>query len=335
MPVCIPRPKVSVLLCTVRGDQGYRERPDWTTLGKVVDDLSQQTFHDFELIIVDGLHSLREAPRAEFPVVHVGPRPTLWTKSRKAAISTYRNTGLTYCRGELVINIDDCVELPPKFLDFYVQSYFGSGVCVAATWAEHGDTRLQPGQQGRLVQREGEVYGLGSYPLELACRLNGYDEAFDGSMYLEDVDWGIRLYKSGLQMGLVHIPGFRLPPQSGHDPRAIDPVQPIVKCCNMAWQVERVERCVIEANRAELWRNRATLERLVGPCHYLRQIDGTCAHHRFMNKCEYLHTHLFKPDGDDGQKSFALHRHPLAAKFLDAPPVFDLRLARKEVGIDA
>ena len=327
------RPKLSVLLCTVRGDQGYRERSDWTTLGKVVADLETQTFRDFELVIVDGLRAWRETPHAVFPVTHVGPRKTLWTENRKAAISTFRNTGLTYCRGELVVNIDDCVELPPEFLHYYASGYFNSGVCIAATWPEYGDTRLAPGQRGREVQREGEVYGIGSYPIELACRLNGYDEAFDGSMYLEDIDWGCRLFRAGLRMGLVHIPGFRLPPQSGHDARAIDPDQPIVKCCNMAWQVERVERSVMEANRAGLWSDRSVLERLVGPCVYLRQADGTCAHHRYLVACEYLKTHFFE-DGDGEKRSFVTHRHPLAARFLETPPVFDLALARKEVGTD-
>ena len=117
------------------------------------------------------------------------------------------------------------------------------------------------------------------------------------------------------------------------DARAIDPDQPIVKCCNMAWQVERVERSVMEANRAGLWSDRSVLERLVGPCVYLRQADGTCAHHRYLVACEYLKTHFFE-DGDGEKRSFVTHRHPLAARFLETPPVFDLALARKEVGTD-
>jgi len=56
-------PKITVLLCTVRDDQGYQDHPEWHTIGKVVEDLSRQTFQDFDIILSHD-ESLRGAPWA-------------------------------------------------------------------------------------------------------------------------------------------------------------------------------------------------------------------------------------------------------------------------------
>lgn len=129
-------PKISVLLCTARPPQSYIEHPEWDCLGKIVDDLSKQTFKDFELIIVDGLHAHREAPKADFPIYHIPPRETLWTRNKKVAICAYRNTGLAIARGELVVNLDDCCELGPEHLACYWRAWSVHNICLAACWPE-------------------------------------------------------------------------------------------------------------------------------------------------------------------------------------------------------
>jgi glycosyltransferase involved in cell wall biosynthesis len=138
-------PKITVLLCTVRPDQGYIEHPEWHVIGKVVEDLSKQTFTDFELVVVDGLYQRDHVawkpaavggaylwPHDEtaavvgewhildgFQLTWLPPKPNLWVRNKKVAISTYRNTGIAAARGELIVNLDDCCELPPDYLEHF------------------------------------------------------------------------------------------------------------------------------------------------------------------------------------------------------------------------
>jgi glycosyltransferase involved in cell wall biosynthesis len=319
-------PKVTVLLCTVRPNQAYVQHPEWHVLGKVIDDLNEQTWKDFELVIVDGVIEREDfygkIAKANFPVKRLPPRDNLWTRNKLAAISTFRNTGLSVARGELIINLDDCCELPPNFVEVYSRGWFDRGIAISATWPETGDARMPPEvvQDGRLFiskvpAQGGRVYGFASYPLKLALELNGYDEAYDGSMYLEDTDWSIRLHQAGLETRLAYIPGFLIHDQSGHDPRAL--AKPaLVKCCNQAWQMQRVLRNVIVANKPGLW-NKETLRQIIGPCFLLR--DEMCAHHGFNNKCAYL-------------EEFAVKGHPIAEQIYDEPPVVDLVEERKRNG---
>lgn len=336
----MPRPEVSVLLCTVRDDLGYRQHPEWTTLGKVIDDLSRQTFQDFELIVVDGLWDYRSPVDAmasddverfrvgvslnvargsvTYPIVHVAPkRESPWVRDKRVAICAYRNTGLRYARGQLVVNLDDCCELPPTFLESYATAWkrgFGGSV-VWPDSPDSNDRRLEaPHYTPRIVgPPQPPVYGFSAYPLDLAVDLNGYDESFDGGQGLEDADWSARLSLVGLQFVLFYARGFTIHEQSGHDPRAVSPDRAIVKCCNPAWHMARVRRCVTRANTADLW-SRGALEALVGPCWLLRQ-DGTCEHHHGVNMCAYPH--------------FAKALTPEAAVLFDRPPVFDLAAERR------
>jgi glycosyltransferase involved in cell wall biosynthesis len=313
------RPLISVLLCTVRDGQGYIEHPEWHTLEKVVEDLSLQTFKDFELIIIDGVGERQndDWQRAEVPVIKVPPRHTLWTHNKKVAISTYRNTGLALARGELVVNLDDCCELPPTYLGVFARAWQKHGVCLAMTWPESGDCR-PPG----VVQVPGAVFGFGSYPLAAALKLNGYDEAYDGGQGLEDVDWSTRLFKLGVKQALFRIPGFKIHAQSAHSPKAIDVADPLAKCCNLAYHTQRMTRDVLVANVESLYNDTAWLERLIGPCRLLQ--EGTlCGYHGDGRACPYLNL------------GWVDKRSVLQRQFLEEPenwPIVNLREERKLAG---
>jgi hypothetical protein len=291
---------ISVLLATVRTFGAYRDQPEWHAIGKIVDDLGQQTFKDFELIVVDGSYEQHKSYVAglkhDFPLVHVPPKENIWTRNHKVAICTFRNTGIAKARGDLIVNLDDCCTLPKIYLEAFARGWEYK-VCAAMTWPERGDWR-----HPQLVTRPGIIYGFGSYPREAALELNGYDEAFDGAQGLEDADWSTRLFHLGVKSALISLPGFDILPQSGHD---LD----IVKCCNAAWQGQRVMRQVRRANVKELW----TPEMLAlvggGPCQLLK--NGTCAHHG--QPCAYL------------ERSWVHERHPLVEEWMREPPVFDLR----------
>lgn len=305
-------PFLSVLLCTVR-DKAYLEHPEWGNLEKICEMLEAQTFKDFELIVVDGLHSNAPSQYPEhhgalrghdmheymaarpFPVVHVAPRPSFWQKRGAVAISCYRNTGLALARGQLVVNLDDACVLPPVYLEVFAKAWRDHGIAVAATWPRQGDQR-QPG----LVTMPGRVFGFGSYPLELARRLNGYDEAYDGGQGLEDIDWSTRLWEAGLRQGLADIPGFNILPQTAHDTRAVRGPA-VQRCCNASWQTQRVTMPVHVANRE--W-SRERREALVGPCQYLAP-DNTCRHHGL--ECAWL------------KLGWPFERSPAQQEFVGAP----------------
>lgn len=340
--------KITVLLCTVRPDNGYIEHPEWRVLDKVAADLAKQTFKDFELIVVDGVprkecpdEPTSEAlPYGAWPVAfelggyfntrRVRPRDTLWTRNHKVAICAYRNTGLIHARGELVVNLDDCCELPPIYLEAFWRGWSKHRVCFSALWPERHEESGRVKPLSTLVPVGGRpncwrpnVYGFGSYPLKTALELNGYDEAYDGGQGLEDADWSLRLYRAGVKMAHIRVPGFSLHSQSAHDPRAIDPEMPLGKCCNPAWWVEQQLRDVQVANVAELWTgaNAPFLRKLVGPCELLNK-DDTCAYHNGTVPCAYL------------SRGWPRELSAEAEAFLKEPPVFNLKELRKAAAGD-
>ncbi len=307
-------PLISVLLCTVRDDYAFSEHADWTLFDHIKEELEKQTFKNFELVLVDGLRQYREFPSCNFPVKHIAPMSNLWTDNKKVAISTYRNTGLLQASGELVVNMDDTFSLPEEWLQLYA-TLFKSGINGVATWRDNGDTRLNTA--GRFAKR-GEVYGFGSYQLSIVKMLNGYDMAFDGSMYLEDVEFGCRLYDAGANMLLFWLPGFKLEAQSGHDSRAISTVEPIVKCCNPAWHL--AQECIqakILPNTTEYY-TKERIARLLAPC-WLLNANNTCAHHNGNTQCAYIDSALWKDE--EILQSFANKSHPIALKLFENPPI--------------
>jgi hypothetical protein len=116
-----------------------------------------------------------------------------------------------------------------------------------------------------------------------------------------------------VQQGLTRLKGFDIEPQT-----KLDAVghRPIVKCCNAAWQAQRVARTVKVANVPSLWEDRKWLEALIGPCKHLK--DSMCGHHGFANRCAYL---------DDG---FADKADPVASLIFENPPVVDLKKLAEE-----
>ena len=59
------KPRISLVMNTVRPNTAYEGASDWDVFGTVLEDLSKQTFHDFEMIFVDGWHE-RTGTHADF-----------------------------------------------------------------------------------------------------------------------------------------------------------------------------------------------------------------------------------------------------------------------------
>lgn len=83
------------------------------------DSLKRQTFTDFELVLIDGLHYHRddiverEAKKRFLKVVHVEPSPNPFPL---CAFCQYMNAGIRRASGEVVVHMVDYSRLPPGLL---------------------------------------------------------------------------------------------------------------------------------------------------------------------------------------------------------------------------
>lgn len=321
-------PKISVILHTARVDFPYPDDKYRHVIGGLVDDLEQQTFEDFELVVCDVARRDYNRCWPKFPLTVVEPLNTLWTRNRLCAISTAKNSALVHCRGELVVQFDDTAYIPKNYLQVVWDGWKEHKVCISGTYGwDAGDYRLNPGERARRA-RPGEIWGFCSFPLQVALELGGYDQAYDGARGLEDADWSYRLGWYGVDMGLYNfVPdGFRLArPKGPTDPRAVyhGGGEPIVGCCNRTWVLQR-RRNILVANRAEDWEDLEAREFLLGPCQLLSK-DLKCLAPNNPNPCPYI------------GKGFVRRRHELAAQILteEPPPmVLDMANLRKEMGIE-
>lgn len=216
---------VSIVYSTHRPDPRFR----W-----FADSLAAQAEgDDFEVIVVDGLHSpvreaqLRAAVAGRFSLRTVSPKPSPYggpyrlTKTNFYALASARNTGVVYASRPYVAFVDDCSVLMPGWWE-EVQSAARHGYVVAGAYNVHRemvvengelihsridrsgrsglglDSRWDIGNDQALVRcHGGQLYG-GNFavPRDVLLAVNGTDELCD-VMDGEDYHLGIRLEWSG------------------------------------------------------------------------------------------------------------------------------------------
>ena len=124
---------ISVIMATARQDYPIIGQPEVHFLAPAFKSLSDQTFKDFEFILVDALHDQREPygfSKLPFPVKHVPVHPNhrFWLDRKRWSVCGSLNTGIIHSEGELIVRIDDCSEFDPDFLqrfwDGYQSGYF-------------------------------------------------------------------------------------------------------------------------------------------------------------------------------------------------------------------
>lgn len=148
--------------------------------------LAQQTFKEFEWVLVDDLAEERRGflPSLPFPVQHIAPREVKATYSPEIAV----NTGLVHARGELIYCISDYIKPSPGALQRHWDIYEGNGRKVQIGGQVSGEGVEQRGSDEGLAPNLGELrshdtlrrnafLGRGeSFPLEAALLVNGLDE---------------------------------------------------------------------------------------------------------------------------------------------------------------
>ena len=100
-------PEISVLIYTAREDYPYIGKAEgWHCFEPFLRTLSDQTFRDFELVLVDALWEsrpdwFRDRPQP-FPVKHVPARPNHWHELGRIGISAQINRGFAWVDGRYV-----------------------------------------------------------------------------------------------------------------------------------------------------------------------------------------------------------------------------------------
>ena len=237
---------VSVVTPTARDDYSILGQPCLHYLESTMKSLANQTFKDFELVLVDALHDSRDYDFSglPFPVKHVPVHPNhrFWLDRKRWSVCASLNTGIIHSEGELIVRIDDCSEFDSGYLERcwkkYLEGFFllgmhiryhaGKPARVNKDYLEKGyeakySETFEPadrkellrqlyGDEGlvrdsrfpRVEARGGQMmafrswmYGYSSFPLEVALKVNGFDENFDGDKSIEDQDFGNRIWMAG------------------------------------------------------------------------------------------------------------------------------------------
>jgi len=132
--------KISVIMATARDDTPMLGLPDTFIFEPTLESLRNQTFDDFEFIIVDSLYRYRkgyfEDKEFDFPVKHIPVHPNhrFWLDRGMWSVCGALNSGIIAAEGELVVRIDDCCSFGPEFLEkfwtWYKRGFFAQALVI-------------------------------------------------------------------------------------------------------------------------------------------------------------------------------------------------------------
>lgn len=213
-------PIVSVVLNTARSNFPMIGLQETNHLFYTIDALKRQTYTDFELIISDYIHKDREidwseCPGVNFPVYHV-PISHSWAHSNGyCAISAGKNNGVMNSSGRYIIFLDDCCTFEKDFIfriwknwaqrKLFTNALHRKIVGTIDFTDENGkqiiDCRYEYFKDGSNERVNNfHMYGYSSMSMEAILKINGFDEMFDGSRQLEDIECGERLKLNGFNL---------------------------------------------------------------------------------------------------------------------------------------
>jgi len=124
--------KCSFLMITARENFPYLGRSDLHVFEPTLHCFKQQTFMDFEWVIVDALYEQRkdyfEDMKLPFTVKHVPAQPNVWLENGLPGICTQYNKGIIHADGELIFFTGDSHMFFPDFMEKlwnrYQEGYF-------------------------------------------------------------------------------------------------------------------------------------------------------------------------------------------------------------------
>jgi len=214
-------PKISVCMHTASNDNFLSEQGINSAVQMYVDCLNNQTFKDFEFILIDANYKYNKDAfkniKTNFIFKHVPIHfdHLYWRNQNLVFISSAKNTGILYADGELLVTVDDAEIFPDFLLEKYWKYYSEKNIFMCAA---HKRLKNIANESGRILfpingetyindsRLDGRVYlpmptswtyAGTSYSLKMALELNGFNEKMDGCKSLEDCEFGIRIGNNG------------------------------------------------------------------------------------------------------------------------------------------
>lgn len=119
---------ISCIMATARDNYPIIGMPETHLFEPTFTSLEQQTFKDFELILVDALYPKRQewvTKDLQFPIkyVPVHPNHRFWLDRKRWFVCGALNTGIIHANGELLVRIDDCSQFDSTFLEKFWNGY--------------------------------------------------------------------------------------------------------------------------------------------------------------------------------------------------------------------
>jgi len=172
------------------------------TLPKLLHDLSEQTYTDIDVTIVDGGsqdHTIEIA--TDFAQAHKGFSVL---RCDKKNVSTQRNIGADYSKGQYILFLDADVRIPPYYLEGIHYNLMKKEVDAFTTLATPDTSTLETKNIIRVLNigleggsTLGIPYALGA---SLGVRRNVFMQlkGFDSTIqYMEDTELARRIHKAG------------------------------------------------------------------------------------------------------------------------------------------
>lgn len=276
-------------------------------------DADGKPFTDYEVVIVD-----RDNPLPRREVAHavrhtvggvrcVRPRATPWTRQGAFAPNAARNTGLVYARGDVIVGLDDCFELSPRYL-WRTAQLARAGLYPAAVLRQV-DASVDYGPQPLGAIGPDEVVGgLCAYPRAVAYDLNGWDERYDGASG-GDVDFTLRLR-------LMHVMMVRHAEVAvvGHDHGARTAAHP--RCLHVVGALAAARRAAGRLRANEPW---SAAELVAFDPRVCGRVDRVCLYTGF--DCKYA----------DPNESTTARQNRVE---YETRPWFDLAAARRDNALE-
>lgn len=190
---------ISVILPTARNDYPLQGLPSIHIFEPTFHSLEDQTFKDFELIVVDALWPAKrewiEARDWSFPIkyVPVHPNHRFWLDRKRWNVCGALNTALIHAEGNLIVRVDDCSEFKEDFLHRYWEGYQREYFPMAM------HTRYRNGKQAYY----NEKYRKSGYDFvrEEPDRKKILDKIYDEGDPIRDTRWKIVESRDGSMIG--------------------------------------------------------------------------------------------------------------------------------------
>ncbi len=125
---------ISIILVTARDDFSIIGLPETHILGPCIESLNNQTFKNFELVVVDSLIDIRpnmfngqpfQKDKLSFDVKHVPVHPNhrFWLDRKMWNFCGCLNTAIIHTEGELIVKLDDCCQFKEDYLERIWEEY--------------------------------------------------------------------------------------------------------------------------------------------------------------------------------------------------------------------